>query len=212
MSRSSPASTVTCAQMCGVLIGPSRQNSPLSIGRIAGGGREAPARRCARSRGHSRCCRCRNGRRSGAGRACRGHLGATAARAEQVPAQLQHAQAGGLRQASITCRSGTPQRRASGRGLIRSASTSAPRRPALPGARRGRARRGRRPAAGPASSRRARAAPVPAPSAARRDRPLAAREAVGLRRQAQEHALGRAQEAAGEDARPSSPLGADSRR
>ena len=118
------------------------------------------------------------------------------------------------RQASITCRSGTPQRRASGSGRIRSASTSSPSaitadqplgEAVAVGAgvqllrQRLEARAGR-----PRHRHRRRH---------ERDRPLAAREPVGLLRQAQEHALGRAQEAAGQDERgPSSPLGAASRR
>ena len=127
MSRSSPASSVTCTQMCGVLIGPSRQNSPLSIGRIDGDG---PQRQLDVAREVAAIVDVA-GAAMGAGRqpvercplvalAPRQRGQSRSQRSSSMPSRVAS------RQASITCRSGTPQRRASASGLIRSASTSSP--------------------------------------------------------------------------------------
>jgi hypothetical protein len=63
--------------MCGVVIGPRRQNSPLSIGRMVAGAAMGVGRQPVEARA--------------------GGLRAAAAGAEQIPAQLQHAEPRGLK-------------------------------------------------------------------------------------------------------------------
>ena len=160
-SRSSPASTVTCTQMCGVLIGPEqaelaaldrpdrrrRAEDQLDVAREVPPIVDVAGAAMAPWSGSDRAWSRWPWRRGSAGRA-----GPSAARA--CPSRWPR------RQASITCRSGTPQRRASGSGRIRSASASSAigdhgRQPLG----RDRGHRGWRPAVCARPSRRARAAP-----------------------------------------------------